>query len=87
MALDLPRSSANLAPMADYPTLRFLEKHGGWLAIAVGVAAFLAGIAATVLGASPWWLFGGAVIGALLFLLARSYVELIRLMTDMLLPK
>lgn len=73
--------------MTNYPTLRFLEKHGGWLAIAVGVVAFLAGAASMALGASPWWLLAGAVIGALLFLLARSYVELIRLMTDMLLPK
>jgi hypothetical protein len=73
--------------MADYPTLRFLEKHGGWLATAVGAAAFLAAIAATMLGASAWWLLAGAVAGALLFLLARSYVEMIRLMTDMLLPK
>jgi hypothetical protein len=73
--------------MADYPTLRFLEKHGGWLAIAVALAALLAGIVATLLGASPWWLLAGAILGAVLFLLARSYVELIRLMTDMLLPK
>ena len=73
--------------MTDYPTLRFLEKHGGWLAIAIGVAAFLPGVAATALGASPWWVLAGAIVGALLFLLARSYVELIRLMTDMLLPK
>jgi hypothetical protein len=73
--------------MGDYPTLRFLEKHGGWLAIAVGIAVFFAGIVATWLGASPWWLLAGAAVGALLFLLARSYIELIRLMTDMLLPK
>ena len=73
--------------MTDYPTLRFLEKHGGWLAIAVGLAALATGIVATLLGASPWWLLAGAVVGAVLFLLARSYVELIRLMTDMLLPK
>jgi len=73
--------------MTDYPTLRFLEKHGGWLASAVGAAALLASVAATVLGASFWWLLAGVVIGAVLFLLTRSYVELIRLMTDMLLPK
>lgn len=73
--------------MVDYPTLRFLEKHGGWLAIAVGVAVFLAAIVAALLGASPWWLLAGGAMGAVLFLLARSYVELIRLMTDMLLPK
>ncbi len=73
--------------MPDYPTLRFLEKHGGWLAIAAGAAAFLAAIVATALGASLWWLLAGAVAGALVFLVARSYIELIRLMTDMLLPK
>lgn len=73
--------------MAQYPTLRFLEKHGGWLAIAAGVAVFLAGMVAALLGASLWWLIGGAVAGALLFVVARSYIELIRLMTDMLLPK
>lgn len=73
--------------MSQYPTLRFLEKHGGWLAIAVGVAVFLAAIIATLLGASLWWLLAGAALGAALFLIARSYVELIRLMTDMLLPK
>jgi hypothetical protein len=73
--------------MTNYPTLRFLEKHGGWLAIAVGLAALLAGLVAVLLGSSPWWLLAGAVVGAVLFLLARSYIELIRLMTDMLLPK
>ena len=73
--------------MADYPTLRFLNRHGGWLAIGVGAAALAAGLVATALGASPWWLLAGAVAGAALFLLARSYVELIRLMSDMLLPK
>ncbi|HEY3917876.1 MAG TPA: hypothetical protein VGL83_08780 [Stellaceae bacterium] len=73
--------------MVDYPTLRFLERHGGWLAIAVGLAALFAGIVAVLLGASLWWLLAGAVAGGALYLLARSYVELIRLMTDMLLPK
>jgi hypothetical protein len=73
--------------MAEYPTLRFLEKHGGWLAIALGLAVFLVGVIATLLGASLWWLLAGAAASALLFLLARSYIELIRLMTDMLLPK
>jgi hypothetical protein len=73
--------------MPNYPALRFLEKQGDWLAVAVALAALLAGTVATVLGASLWWLLASAVAGAALFLLARSYVELIRLMTDMLLPK
>lgn len=73
--------------MTDYPTLKFLEKYGGWLAIGVALAAVLAGLIALLLGASPWWLLAGAILGGVLFVLARSYVELIRLMTDMLLPK
>ncbi len=73
--------------MTEYPTLRFLEKHGGWLSIAVGAVVFLASVVAIVLGASLWWLMAGVLIGAVLSLLARSYIELIRLMTDMLLPK
>jgi hypothetical protein len=73
--------------MAEYPTLRFLEKQGGWLSIAVGAVVFLAGVVAFVLGASLWWMVAGTLTGAVVSLLARSYIELIRLMTDMLLPK
>lgn len=73
--------------MNQYPILRFLEKHGGWLSIAVGAVVFLASVVAIALGASLWWLAAGIFGGALLSLVARSYIELIRLMTDMLLPK
>ena len=71
----------------QYPTLRLLERHGSWLAIAVALLPLLAAIIATLLGASPWWILGGLVAAALLFVAARSYVEMIKLMTDMLLPK
>ncbi len=73
--------------MAQYPTLRFLERHGDWIAILVALAPLLAGAVAALLGASFWWLLVGALAAAFLFVAARSYVEMIRLMTDMLLPK
>ncbi len=73
--------------MPDYPTLRFLERHGGWIAIVIALAPPAAGIVAALLGGSVWWLAAGIAAGAVLFVIARSYVELIRLMTDMLLPK
>lgn len=73
--------------MRQYPTLRFLERHGDWIAILASLSPLAAGIIAAWLGASLWWLLGGAVTGAMLFLVGRSYVEMIRLMTDMLLPK
>ncbi len=73
--------------MSQYPTLRLLERHGDWLAIAVASVPFLAAIVAALLGASAWWLAAGAVAAGFLFIAARSYVEMVRLMTDMLLPK
>ena len=73
--------------MAQYPTLRLLERHGSWLAILVALLPLAAGIIAALVGASPWWIAAGFVSGAFLFIAARSYVEMIKLMTDMLLPK
>ena len=73
--------------MAQYPTLRFIDRHGSWLSILVALAPLAASVAAPFLGASPWWIPAGAATAAVLFLVARSYVEMIRLMTDMLLPK
>ncbi len=70
-----------------YPTLRLIERHGDWFSIAAASAPFLASIIAALLGASAWWLAAGAVAAIFLFIAARSYVEMIRLMTDMLLPK
>jgi hypothetical protein len=73
--------------MAQYPTLRFLERHGDWIAILVSLGPLAAAILAAALGASAWWVLAGAATSAILFIAARSYVEMIRLMTDMLLPK
>lgn len=73
--------------MQQYPTLRLLERHGAWLAVLVALAPPAAAILALIAGYSPWWLLAGAAVGAVLFLAGRSYVEMIRLMTDMLLPK
>ncbi len=73
--------------MPTYPTLRLLERHGDWLAILAALCPLAAAIIAALLGASWWWAAAGAVGAAFLFLAARSYIEMIRLMTDMLLPK
>ncbi len=73
--------------MQTYPTLRFLERHGDWLAILVAILPLAAGVIAALLGQSWWWALGGLAGAAVLFLAGRSYIEMIRLMTDMLLPK
>ena len=71
----------------QYPTLRLLERHGDWLAILVALSPLAAAIIALFLGASLWWLAAGVAAAGFLFIAARSYVEMVRLMTDMLLPK
>lgn len=73
--------------MTQYPTLRLLERHGAWLAIIVAATPLIASVVATVLGQSAWWILAGAGAAGVLFIGARSYVEMVRLMTDMLLPK
>jgi hypothetical protein len=73
--------------MAQYPTLRLLERHGGWLAAVIAAIPLFAGVAATISGQSAWWILAGIAGSSVLFVAARSYVEMIRLMTDMLLPK
>ncbi len=73
--------------MSQYPVLTFLERHGGWIAAGVGLLPLAAAIVAVVMGAALMWLAAGVVGSIILFVAARSYVELIRLMTDMLMPK
>jgi hypothetical protein len=73
--------------MNTYPMLNFIGRHGGWLAVVVSIAPLLAGIGVTACGGSPWWSAGGALLAAGAFVIVRSYVELVRVMIDMLLPK
>jgi hypothetical protein len=73
--------------MPSYPMLRFMARHGGWLTVVAAIAVALGGIAAcAATGAAAYALLGiGA--GVLVFVGARVLVEMVRLMTDMLLPK
>jgi hypothetical protein len=73
--------------MNTYPMLDFIGKHGGWFAVLLGALPLLGTVLLLVLGFSPWWLAVGACASAIAYVLARSYVELVRVMIDMLLPK
>ncbi len=73
--------------MNDYPMLRLIERYGGWLAVFLALVPPAAAIWAMALGWHWGWLAAGLGGGALAFVLVRSYVELVRVMIDMLLPK
>ena len=74
-------------PDKAYPVVRLLVKHGTALAIAVGAAIAMAGIWASLAGFGWAWSLAGVLTGAFAGFIMRSYVEVVRLITDMLLPR
>jgi hypothetical protein len=73
--------------MPAYPMLHFIGRFGGWLAVLLALIPLVAAVWVVVLGTSHWWLAGGALAAVIVFGAVRSYVELVRVMIDMLLPK
>ena len=73
--------------MDQYPTIKLIVERGNLIAAAVGVLPLLGAIALVVLGVHWFALVAGVVAAAVLYFLMRSYVELVRVIADMLLPK
>ena len=73
--------------MNSYPMLHLIGRFGGWLAVVLALIPIAGALCVTVLGWSLWWLATGVVAALIVFGVARSYVELVRVMIDMLLPK
>jgi len=74
--------------MPNYPVVNLLVSHGKWFAAIVAVLPVLAGLYLVVLGGMGWiFLCAGAVAGAVLYVIFKSYVELVCIIADMLLPK
>jgi hypothetical protein len=73
--------------MQSYPILSLIVRFGTSAAIAVAV--LVAGLAFwLLLGAMGWpAAIAALLIGAIVFVLAKSYVELVVLITEMLLPR
>ena len=63
--------------MNDYPMLHFLMRWGKLASAVLAVAVLVAWL----------WAAGGVVVAAVGYALALSYVELVRVIVDMLLPK
>lgn len=73
--------------MNDYPMVARIVQHGH--AMAIGVAA-LVPLSALILLIFGWhWLvlIAGCVVGAIIYVLLASYVELVRIVWDTLVPK
>jgi hypothetical protein len=73
--------------MNDYPMLHFLMRWGKLASACLAVAVLAAGLWAAVSTGQWLWAVGGVVVAAVGYALALSYVELVRVIVDMLLPK
>jgi hypothetical protein len=74
-------------PGKAYPVVRLLVRFGNALAIAVGAVIAVAGVWAAAAGFGWAWALAGVLVGAFGGLMMRSYVEVVRLIADMLLPR
>lgn len=73
--------------MPNYPVVNLLVRHGVWFAVIVAALPIIAGLCLALSGWGWIWLGAGAVAGAVLFIVFKSYVELVCILADMLLPK
>lgn len=73
--------------MNDYPVLRLIVRYGtaGSVALAIVVCACVAYLGYATLGGLAVAL--GVLCGIVVFILGKSYAELVRIITEMLLPR
>jgi hypothetical protein len=71
----------------QYPALKLIVERGDALAAVIGILPLLGALALFALGMHWLVLAAGVVAAAVAYLLLRSYVELVRVMADMLIPK
>jgi len=70
-----------------YPVVRFLVRHGKIFAIGLSLLAPLLGIYLALVFDNWIFLAGGAVAGGILYVILESYVEIVRIIADMLLAQ
>jgi hypothetical protein len=71
----------------SYPIVQFLVGRGVSLAVIVALCTFL-GVAYAAYATATFWLFPASVVGAAsVFILLMSYVEVLKIIADTLLPK
>jgi hypothetical protein len=73
--------------MNDYPMLRILVRWGRAIAMALAFLVAAAGIWAALTSGNYLWGLLGLGLGAIGYGLLLSYIELVELVMDMLLPK
>jgi len=73
--------------MPNYPVVNFLVRFGNYFAGLAGVLPVIAGFYLAASGAGAAVALAALAGGALLYVLLKSYVELVTIIADMMLPK
>jgi hydrogenase/urease accessory protein HupE len=73
--------------MNDYPMLHFLMRWGKLAAACLAAAVLVIGLWAAISSGQWLWAVAGVAVAVVGYGLALSYVELVRVIVDMLLPK
>ena len=73
--------------MDQYPTIKLIVERGNLLAILIGLLPLAGALVLFAFGVHWLVVVAGGVGAAVVYLLMRSYVELVRVMADMLIPK
>lgn len=72
----------------NYATLLFIVRYGNLAAVALVAAVLAAFLALYIFHAMPGWTLGVAVAGlAVIYGLLRSYVEIVQVICETLLPR
>jgi hypothetical protein len=79
--------SDTVSSQPQYPALDFLVRYGTWLAPALAAVIAVLGVYAWAMGMPPIIAVLGIAAAAFAYLLMRAFVELVRVIVDMLLPK
>lgn len=72
--------------MNRYPTIKFLVERGNAVALVVGLLPLLGGLVLAGFGLHWIVIVAGVVAACVLYVLMRSYIELVRVISDMLIP-
>ena len=73
--------------MRSYPMVTALVRYGTLLAVMVALAAAAFGVFLTIAGHGIAFAVGGVLLGGVLYVLLKSYTELVAIIADMMLPK
>jgi hypothetical protein len=78
-------SNSTLPP--SYPTIRFLAANGDAIAVLIALAPLCAGIWALTQGIAWPWMVLAVAAAVVLWVIIRSYVEVLRILSDTLMPR